>query len=93
MRDHKTSNAHKVEKYDTKPREHREIKDQLPGVVVVPGFIADKLTLDELKLFLSWNGLDFEEPIHFEDLVRPPLYGSQPEGRPPMVYRRERLKR
>ena len=93
MKDLKDVHVYKVEKYDTKPRAHREIKDQLPGIVVVPGFLADKLTPEELKLLLSWNGLSDDEPVYFEELVRPWEVPGKPLGRPPMVYSRERLAR
>ena len=83
-----------------KPRSFSEIKDQLPGVVVVPPSLMEKLTDGEIKLLLSWNGIEDDEPIYFEELstwglFRPPLPpGAEPAPRkPPMVYSRQKLRR
>lgn len=92
MKDAKDILTHKVEKYDLKPRHYHEIKDQLHGTIVLPGFVRDRLTQDELMVVLRWNGISDEEPIYFEELLRPDESAGRP-GKPPMAFGRHPLVR
>lgn len=89
-----------VIKEDVKPRALSNIMDQLPGIVVVPPFLVDKLTDSEIKLLLHWNGISEEEPIYFEELSTWGLFHTPPTPgvgissmKPPIVYSRKELRR
>lgn len=89
-----------VSESGVKPRALSDIMDQLPGIIVVPPFLTEKLSDGEIKLLLHWNGISEEEPVYFEELSTWGLFHTpttpgieRSPMKPPMVYSREELRR